>query len=530
MSGAPSTMTEMRTDTRLLREAAPLPRLLAGVHPHGAVSLAEHVALHGPLPEARRGRRHSREDASALIDEIERSGLLGRGGAAFPTATKMRAVARSKGQAIVIANGAEGEPASLKDRTLLEMAPQLVLEGAVLAARAVNAEEAIVCVCETADASLESLELALSERAADPSCAGSARLRLTTVPGHYVAGQETALVNHLGGGPAKPTFTPPMPFEQGLKRRPTLINNVETLAHIALIARHGARWFRRLGRPTQPGSALITLSGPLTYPGVYEIEPGSSLTSLIDAAGGTTAGVRGALIGGYAGAWVGRGPPPPRPLQRAPRGPRRLTGGRHRPAAVGRSVSGGRNRACGALAGRTEHATVRTLRERTGRDRPEPRAAHRRQRRAAGDAADRAPGLAHSQARRLLPSRRRRQPDPERPGILPGRVRRPRSPRPLRGLRPRGRAAAALQAGQRRARTRDAGAPMSHRVRVNPIACEAHGMCVELLPERISFDDWGYPVVDETPLQGREVEHAMRAARACPTFALLVERDRARVK
>ncbi len=71
---------------------------------------------------------------------------------------------------------------------------------------------------------------------------------------------------------------------------------------------------------------------------------------------------------------------------------------------------------------------------------------------------------------------------------------------------------------------------MSHRVRVNPIACEAHGMCVELLPERISFDDWGYPVVDETPLQGREVEHAMRAARACPTFALLVERDRARVK
>ncbi len=138
-----------------------------------------------------------------------------------------------------------------------------------------------------------------------PRVRRSARLRLTTVPGHYVAGQETALVNHLGGGPAKPTFTPPMPFEQGLKRRPTLINNVETLAHIALIARHGARWFRRLGRPTQPGSALITLSGPLTYPGVYEIEPGSSLTSLIDAAGGTTAGVRGALIGGYAGAWVG---------------------------------------------------------------------------------------------------------------------------------------------------------------------------------------------------------------------------------
>ena len=95
-----------------------------------------------------------------------------------------------------------------------------------------------------------------------------------------------------------------MPFEQGVRRRPTLINNAETLAQLALIARHGSTWFRELGTPSQPGSALVTLSGPVAYPGVYEIEHGASLASLIDAAGGTTAPARAALFGGYAGAWI----------------------------------------------------------------------------------------------------------------------------------------------------------------------------------------------------------------------------------
>src|SRR5271154_1547278 len=95
-----------------------------------------------------------------------------------------------------------------------------------------------------------------------------------------------------------------MAFEQGGGDRPTLVNNAETLAHIALIARHGPEWFRQLGTESQPGSTLITLSGPVAHPGVYEIEHGASLSSLIDAAGATTAAVRGALFGGYAGAWI----------------------------------------------------------------------------------------------------------------------------------------------------------------------------------------------------------------------------------
>jgi NADH:ubiquinone oxidoreductase subunit F (NADH-binding) len=308
MSSSPTAMTEIRPGGSE-RESSPvpaLPRLLAGIHPHGAMSLEEHVALHGPLPLGGGGRRRAvREQAAMVIDEIERSGLLGRGGGAFPTAIKMRAVAGARGRAIVVANAAEGEPASLKDRTLLETLPHLVIDGAVIAAQVVGADEVIVCVCESAGAGVECVEQAIAERSAESSRSGSPKLQLATVPSHYVAGQESALVNYLNGGPAKPTFTPPLPFEQGVRRRPTLVDNIETLAHVALIARHGAPWFRELGTPTQPGSTLVTLCGPVAHPGVYEIEHGASLASLIEASGGTTARVRAALLGGYAGAWIG---------------------------------------------------------------------------------------------------------------------------------------------------------------------------------------------------------------------------------
>jgi NADH:ubiquinone oxidoreductase subunit F (NADH-binding) len=283
------------------RAPAGLPRLLSAIPAEGAMSLREHLTIHGDPPLAR--SRRERRGAAALIDQVEQAGLLGRGGAAFPTAVKMRAVARAHGRSVVVVNAAEGEPASLKDRTLLAALPHIVLDGGVLAAQAVGANEVIVCVGESADACQGSVQRALAERSqlAD----GSPRIQLATVPERYVAGQESALVNHLGGGPATPTFTPPLPFERGVGRRPTLVNNAETLAHIALIARHGPRWFRELGTAAQPGSTLITLSGPIAYPGVYEIEYGASLSSLIDAAGGTTAHVRAALLGGYAGAWIG---------------------------------------------------------------------------------------------------------------------------------------------------------------------------------------------------------------------------------
>jgi NADH:ubiquinone oxidoreductase subunit F (NADH-binding) len=316
-------------DSYAHRSSAPgLPRLLAGIPARGALNLSEHLALHGelPMPDGR-GRRGS----SALIDVLERAGLRGRGGAGFPTAAKLRAVAAGGGRSghgptvrktgsprtgtgrlsplggrpIVVVNAAEGEPASFKDRTLLQSLPHLVLDGALLAAVAIGAREILLGICESAAEALDAAARAIAERrqprGREPT------IKLIAVPNRYVAGQESALVNYLGGGPALPTFTPPRPFERGVRGHPTLVCNVETLAHLALIARHGAEWFRELGTPEQPGSALVTLSGPLAHPGVYEIEHGSPLPALLGAAGGATARLRAVLLGGYSGTWIDAG-------------------------------------------------------------------------------------------------------------------------------------------------------------------------------------------------------------------------------
>ncbi len=287
---------------------AGLPRLLAGIPARGALTLADHLALHGPLPSLlgsppSRGRRGS----SALLDLVEASGLRGRGGAGFPLATKLRAVAGASrppfgGRPVVVVNGAEGEPASAKDRTLLRCLPHLVLDGALLAAAAVGAHEVLLGVCESAPAALDACALALAERGAPRR--GEPSVQLVAVPSRYVAGQESALVSFLGGGSPLPTFTPPRPPARGVRGRPTLVSNVETLAHLALLTRHGSDWFRELGTPAQPGSALVTLSGPVAFPGVYELEYGSPLLALLDAAGGATAPLRAVLLGGYAGTWL----------------------------------------------------------------------------------------------------------------------------------------------------------------------------------------------------------------------------------
>lgn len=268
-------------------------RLLAGASGR-RVGLRAHLELHGRLePDGADG---------SLIALVAAAGLRGRGGAAFPTATKMAAVAEAGRGAIVVANGAEGEPMSVKDRTLLEAYPHLVLDGAVLGARAVGAREAIVCVPRRCGGAQASIVEALRERQA--ARLDGVSIRLVTTPDRYLAGEESALVSFLNGGAVKPTFVPPRPFERGVRRRPTLVQNVETLAHLALIARHGSLWFRQAGTAQEPGTALVTLAGAVRAPGVYEIPLGLPLEELLHSAGGPAAAVRGVLIGGYFGSWV----------------------------------------------------------------------------------------------------------------------------------------------------------------------------------------------------------------------------------
>ncbi len=214
-----------------------LPRLLAGIGERSMVALEQHLDVHGPLPDLRR------RPPEELLKLVESAGLRGHGGASFPMARKLRAVAARRGRPIVVANGSEGEPASKKDRALLRELPHLVLDGAAVAARALGARDAIVAVSKEDERSLRSLHRALRDRVAW-RLTGDPHFELFELEPGYVSGQETALVSALNGGPAKPTFTPPRPLERGVRGRPTLIQNVETLAHLALIARHGAAWFR----------------------------------------------------------------------------------------------------------------------------------------------------------------------------------------------------------------------------------------------------------------------------------------------
>jgi NADH:ubiquinone oxidoreductase subunit F (NADH-binding) len=263
-------------------------RLLAYAGRGGPLSLAAHRERTGAAT-ARRG--------AELIDAVAAAGLRGRGGAAFPTAVKLRAVAARRGRRALVVNGAEGEPMSAKDRALLELAPHLVLDGALLVADAVGARDVVVAVKRSAWAAGEAMVQATAERR------DARGVRLESVPDAYLSGEESALLRALNGGPVKPTVVPPRPYERGLARRPTLVANVETVAHVALIARHGAGWFRELGTHEHPGSALVTIAGAVARPGVYEVALGTPVADVI-ACAGRSGDWRAALVGGYYGSWL----------------------------------------------------------------------------------------------------------------------------------------------------------------------------------------------------------------------------------
>lgn len=295
-----STMLSRPTATRPRGDQAPpasrLPRLLATGAERRTPSEARaaHLAAFGPLPTpARRG-------AHSLIEAVTESALRGRGGGGFPTGRKMALVARARGAKFVVCNATEGEPLSRKDELLLRTAPHLVIDGLLAAAHAVGARQAMLVVSR-GNRRLEAVEAAVDLRA---DTSHDIALTLHHAPERFVVGEESALVNWLNGGPAKPTVSPPRPGERGVKNRPTLVVNAETLANVALIARFGARWFRSVGTDDEPGSALLTVAGAVRRPGVVEVALGTPLDVVLDAVGGVTEPISGFLVGGYFGTWV----------------------------------------------------------------------------------------------------------------------------------------------------------------------------------------------------------------------------------
>jgi NADH:ubiquinone oxidoreductase subunit F (NADH-binding) len=254
-----------------------------------AADLSVHLARYGPLPLG--------TDRAQLIATVERAGLRGRGGAGFPTARKLRAVAAGRGRATVVVNACEGEPVSDKDRTLLTLAPHLVLDGAMLAAHAVAAREVVFCLHD-GDPLTGVVHAALAERRGDP-----AGVRLQPVPNRYVASEESALVNLINTGDARPTTKPPRPAERGVGGRPTLVSNAETLAQLALVARFGPDWFRTQGTAESPGTTLVTVSGAVGEPGVYEVALGTPIGRVLAPAMPAPA-APAVLVGGAAGTWL----------------------------------------------------------------------------------------------------------------------------------------------------------------------------------------------------------------------------------
>ena len=255
------------------------------------------------LDEHRRRLGERPAGGAWLIDVLQRSGLRGRGGAWFPTWKKWAAVAAcSEGHSVVVINASEGEPLSAKDRTLLSLRPHLVLDGATLAAESLGADEIVLYLSRSSRTTESAVREAMKERLS--ARLPEARMRVVTTAHRYIAGESSAVVQRVAGGQSKPRFTLQRSAEKGVDDRPTLVQNAETLAHVAMIARYGSDWFRKMGTQVSPGSTLMTLCGNVAHPGVYEVDLGARLGGVLDAAGGTLKQPGGALLGGYFGTWL----------------------------------------------------------------------------------------------------------------------------------------------------------------------------------------------------------------------------------
>ena len=248
-----------------------------------AATLDEHLARTGPIPW--------RGGVGPLIGELQTAGLTGRGGGGFPTWRKA-AEAVTAPHPLVVANGAESEPGSRKDDTLLRRCPHLVLDGLQLLAEAIGAERAVLYV--KPGPAMAIAEQALAQRR------DWDRLRVTVVgaPDRFVAGEESAVLAAIDGRRALPTDKARLPAQTG-----ALVQNVETLAHVAQIARDGARWFRGQGTRDEPGTMLVTIDGADRE--VREVPIGIPLAELVTGP---------VLVGGYHGTWL---PTATVPLSRA---------------------------------------------------------------------------------------------------------------------------------------------------------------------------------------------------------------------
>ncbi len=265
-------------------------RLTAGLDRIQRIDLTTHYSVFGNLP---------RLTASQLVDATERVSLCGRGGAAFPFSRKLKSVMQSARQrrkrVVVLVNATEGEPGSAKDRMLLLRSPYLVLGGALIAARALQAREIVIGVTRT--------DMARSVSSAASAEPDLRRLvRVVMVPDRFVTGEGGALVNALNGKTPVPPGRKVLPSDYGIHDLPTLLSNAETYAQIAVLAMLGPDGYASTGTPDEPGTTLLTVGGSADHPAVVEVPFGLPLGEVLDLCSASPAD--GVLVGGYHGMWL----------------------------------------------------------------------------------------------------------------------------------------------------------------------------------------------------------------------------------
>jgi NADH:ubiquinone oxidoreductase subunit F (NADH-binding)/NADH:ubiquinone oxidoreductase subunit E len=261
------------------------------------VTLADYAArgglelLRNPLAPAR------------IVEELKASGLTGYGGAGFPTGIKWEAVAGEPGPRFVVVNADEGEPGTIKDRYVLELRPHLFVEGVLIAMNFAEAAEGLIYLREEYATARARIAHALMEFA-NAGLLDGRSIELVIGAGAYIAGEETAMLESMEGRRAMPRLRPPFPAQVGYLGRPTLINNVETLAHLPAILQNGGAWWAELGTRGAAGTRLWSVTGAVTRPGCYEAPNGVTTRELVDEYAGGFADEIGAVVPGGAASGI----------------------------------------------------------------------------------------------------------------------------------------------------------------------------------------------------------------------------------
>jgi formate dehydrogenase len=238
-----------------------------------------------------------------IVGELQASGLTGYGGAGFPTGVKWEAVSREPSPRYVVVNADEGEPGTIKDRYVMELRPHLFIEAVLVAMRFAEAAEGFIYLREEYATSRARVQQAIDEFRAAGLLDGRS-LELVIGAGAYIAGEETAMLESMEGRRAMPRLRPPFPAQVGYLGRPTLINNVETLAHIPAILRNGGEWWAGLGTRDAKGTRLWSVTGAVAKPGCYEAPNGITTRELVDGYAGGFAGEVGAVVPGGAASGI----------------------------------------------------------------------------------------------------------------------------------------------------------------------------------------------------------------------------------